>query len=345
MREAAAALCGLAQVLNCVPQRRASACMSTSTLSTAASLIATSNNIIVMVGAGISVNAGIPDFRTPGTGLYDNLEEYGLPYPEAIFEMDFFEKNPRPFYQLCKSLWPGSFQPTATHHLLRLLHDRGKLLRCYTQNIDSLESAAGLPAAAIVAAHGNFDSASVIRGGPAVPAVEVEAAAKGGMDAWDALNAKYGGLCKPDIVFFGEQLPRRFFELLVQDFPLCDLLLVLGTSLAVHPFASLIAHVPPGCPRILINRDRVGERMPMRPSGPAGPFNFNSGAQTDLLHLGDCDEAVSVIAEQLGWKDELACLCEGATVAISKNVEESAKDVPMSWGEAPCGFTWADRLF
>ena len=159
--------------------------MSGSALNTAASLISSSNSIIVMVGAGISVNAGIPDFRTPGTGLYDNLQQYGLPYPEAIFELEFFENNPRPFYQLCKSLWPGSFEPTATHYLLRLLHDRGKLLRCYTQNIDSLEGAAGLPASAIVAAHGNFDSASVIRGGPPVPTYEVEAAAKGGMEAWD----------------------------------------------------------------------------------------------------------------------------------------------------------------
>jgi NAD-dependent deacetylase sirtuin 2 len=45
-----------------------------------------------MTGAGISVSAGIPDFRSPKTGLYDNLKEYNLPYPEAIFALDFFQK-------------------------------------------------------------------------------------------------------------------------------------------------------------------------------------------------------------------------------------------------------------
>ena len=148
-------------------------------------------------------------------------------------EIGFFAQHPAPFYRLCKELWPGAkYRPTATHHFITLLHRKELLCRCYTQNIDSLESAAGLPKEAVVAAHGNFDSASCILPGSmerkSVPIEEVRAAAStDGMAAWDALNAKHGGLCKPDIVFFGENLPPRFFSLLQSDFPECDLLIVM----------------------------------------------------------------------------------------------------------------------
>jgi len=62
-------------------------------------------NIIVMAGAGISVSAGIPDFRTPGTGLYDNLEKYELPDPQAIFDIGYFKSKPGAFYQRGKEMW------------------------------------------------------------------------------------------------------------------------------------------------------------------------------------------------------------------------------------------------
>jgi len=57
-------------------------------------------NVVTMAGAGISTSAGIPDFRTPGTGLYDNLKKYNLPYPEAVFSIDYFRDNPEPFFKL-----------------------------------------------------------------------------------------------------------------------------------------------------------------------------------------------------------------------------------------------------
>ena len=92
-------------------------------------------NVIVMVGAGVSVAAGIPDFRTPGSGLYDNLEKDSLPRPQAVFEMDFFRQNPQPFFSLAKDLYPhgGRFTPTKAHYFIKLLAERGYLLRCYTQ--------------------------------------------------------------------------------------------------------------------------------------------------------------------------------------------------------------------
>lgn len=85
--------------------------------------------IVVMCGAGASVSAGIPDFRTPGSGLYSQLERFNLPTPEAIFDIDYFRRDPRPFYLLAKELFPGNFAPTPAHSFMKLLHDKGLLLR------------------------------------------------------------------------------------------------------------------------------------------------------------------------------------------------------------------------
>ena len=100
-------------------------------------ILAECENVVVLSGAGVSVAAGIPDFRTPGTGLYDNLQKYNLPYPEAVFDVGFYKDNPQPFCSLAKEIWPGiTHSPTLTHSFMSLLASKGKLLRAYTQNID-----------------------------------------------------------------------------------------------------------------------------------------------------------------------------------------------------------------
>ena len=164
-------------------------CSPCASLAAFADRLPSARNIIVMVGAGASVSAGIPDFRSPGTGLYDNLQKFNLPFPEAVFDLGFFATNPWPFYRLSAELWPGNYAPTPAHHFIKLLHSRGQLLRCYTQNIDSLEVAAGIPAESIVAAHGNFDSAHVVGTGAPVPIAELKRALDAGQEAVCALNA------------------------------------------------------------------------------------------------------------------------------------------------------------
>eukprot|EP00061_Rhincodon_typus_P013052 g39180.t1 len=77
--------------------------------------------------------------ESPGSGLYDNLQEYDIPYPEAIFEINYFSHNPKPFFALAKQLYPGNCKPNYTHYFVRLLHHKKLLLRMYTQNIDGLE--------------------------------------------------------------------------------------------------------------------------------------------------------------------------------------------------------------
>ena len=263
-------------------------------------------SVIVLVGAGASVSAGIPDFRSPGTGLYDNLQKYNLPYAEAVFDIDYFNKNPNPFYTLCKEMWPGQYEPTPAHYFFRALHEHGKLLRCFSQNIDSLESEAGLPEDMIVAAHGNFDGAHVVepnepvtRDGSvrpelrrAVDVSELKEAILSGEAGWRRLNDKHGGLVKPAITFFGEELPKRFLQKLKADFPRCEVLLIFGTSLMVQPFASLVRYVKAGTPRLLINRERRGEDLGL---------DFDSPGSSDGIFLGDCDAGARGLAAVLGW--------------------------------------------
>eukprot|EP00760_Papus_ankaliazontas_P022444 PhM_4_TR18856/c0_g1_i3/m.43467 len=120
-------------------------------------------NIVVCCGAGMSTSAGIPDFRSPGTGLYAKLgSELSDVRPEDMFSISYYLSNPMFFTLRAKDMWPGTYQPTAAHRFLKHLHDEGILRRVYTQNIDTLEHVAGLPDDVVVYCHGNFRSASCI---------------------------------------------------------------------------------------------------------------------------------------------------------------------------------------
>jgi len=105
----------------------------------------TFKKIVFLTGAGISVSAGIPDFRTPGTGLYSQMAKYNLPQPEAIFHIDYFKTNPEPFYLLTKESFKPDIKPVISHKFIKKIHDEGMLSRAITQNIDGLELDAGLP--------------------------------------------------------------------------------------------------------------------------------------------------------------------------------------------------------
>lgn len=263
-------------------------------------------NIVCLVGAGISVSAGIPDFRSPGTGLYAQLEKYNLSDPQNLFEIDFFRRNPEPFHTLSKELFPGNFKPTPAHFFMRLLHDKGMLLRCFTQNIDSLEKQAGLPSDAIVAAHGNFDSAHCLDCRTRYPTEYVRQA----VFADEICRCSIcQGLVKPQIVFFGESLPSRFFQRMT-DLKKADLLITMGTSLVVHPFASLIDEVHDQCPRLLINREKVG----IADGCSTGGFLFDKEVQNyrDAFFLGDADDGVTQLCSMLGWAQELQALVDAA---------------------------------
>ncbi|XP_028663560.2 NAD-dependent protein deacetylase sirtuin-2 isoform X7 [Erpetoichthys calabaricus] len=263
-------------------------------------------NIICMVGAGISTSAGIPDFRSPGTGLYDNLQKYDLPYPEAIFDIGYFKEHPEPFFALARELYPGQFKPTICHYFIRLLKDKGLLKRCYTQNIDTLERVAGLSVEDLIEAHGTFYTSHCIsascRQQYQLPWMKEKI-----FSEEIPKCEKCNSLVKPDIVFFGESLPARFFSSVQSDFPACDLLIIMGTSLKVQPFASLISKVPSSTPRLLINKEKAGKSDPlMSMLGLGSGMDFDSEkAYRDVAYLATCDDGCRKLAELLGWKEEL----------------------------------------
>ncbi|ELT89708.1 hypothetical protein CAPTEDRAFT_18508 [Capitella teleta] len=250
--------------------------------------------VVVMAGAGISTPSGIPDFRSPGTGLYDNLQKYDLPYPEAIFDIRYFDQRPEPFYTLAKELHPsGKYKPNTAHWFLRLLKDKGHLLRIYTQNIDGLERMAGIPEEKLVEAHGGFYKATCRA---CLKKYTLEHI-KEKIMASDVprCNAPHcDGVIKPNIVFFGEQLPERFWNFSV-DMPQADLLIVMGTSLEVYPFASIADEVLPHTARLLFNME------------PVGPFRYNL-RHNDVISAGDLVTKVSEFCDLVGWSNELKAL-------------------------------------
>ncbi|KAG0052831.1 NAD-dependent protein deacetylase sirtuin-2 [Gryganskiella cystojenkinii] len=279
--------------------------------------------IIVMTGAGISTAAGIKDFRSPGTGLYDDLQKYNLPFPEAVFDLAFFKNSPQPFYSLAKELYPGRYRPTLTHYLLPLLAKRKILLRSYTQNIDSLERISGLDEDLLVEAHGSFATSKCVL---CEMTSDPEWAKSHILNSEIPYCKRCGGLVKPSITFFGESLPSKFSKMADNDFEECDLLIVLGTSLKVEPFNRLIGKVSPRCPRLLINREKAGQELH---SG----FDFDDKqkytVQRDALFLGNCDEGVRKLASLCGWETELQAMYDEGHLQLKLSEEqEQLKPLP-----------------
>ena len=232
-------------------------------------------NVIVMSGAGISTKAGIPDFRSREFGLYNRLAKYNLPHPTAVFTLDYFKENPNAFYEIAHELYPvlDKARPTITHYFIKLLNDKGMLLRHYTQNVDGLDLLTGLPQDRLIEAHGHIRTGSCIKCNKSYEmdflkehVLKDEVPQCGVCKAW----------VKPDVVLFGEGLPSVFYSK-IPEFWKCDLLIILGTSLVVQPFASLAKRVPSQCPRLLINRDEVDSE-----SGMSGILSWLLGRLLNL---------------------------------------------------------------
>lgn len=290
----------------------------------------TAKNVIVMTGAGISTNADIPDFRSESFGLYNRLQKYNLPHPTAVFTLDYFRSDPRPFYDIAHELYPvlSTAKPTLSHYFIKLLNDKQILLRHYTQNIDCLEDLTGLDANKTIQAHGHIRSGSCLNCNAQHTFEFMKEAV---LDNQIPKCTNCSGTIKPDVVLFGESLPKSFWKYL-DDFPKCDLLIIMGTSLVVQPFAGLANKVDLDCPRLLINRDPVGDPnmfgsfltsvLGLNPN-----FNSRSNKNRDVFYKGDCDEGCLKLARLMGWEDELIRMVEETNKSIDQNRKKSGSNL------------------
>jgi len=250
--------------------------------------ISSSNNIVVMAGAGLSTASGIPDFRSPNTGIYSNLSKFNLPYPEAIFELEYFKQNPKPFNTWAKEFFPGvNYLPNKGHYFIKLLEEKGKLSRYYTQNVDGLDNLVQITPEKMIEAHGTFSSASCVNCKKSYP---VERLKEDLLNDITSTCPSCKGYIKPDLVFFGEALPKRFFDEAEMDCLFADLLICIGTSLEVYPFAGIVDAPRHDTARLLINNDLVGS-FGARPN--------------DSALLGDIELSVTSICNKLDWTDDI----------------------------------------
>ncbi|TGZ72210.1 hypothetical protein CRM22_002221 [Opisthorchis felineus] len=287
----------------------------------------TVKNIVTMAGAGISTAAGIPDFRSPKSGLYDNLGQYNLPYPMAVFTIDYFIENPEPFFKVAKGLYRPEAKPTLTHYFFRLLHEKGLLRRHYTQNVDDLERLTGLPEDKLIEAHGTFHTGHC---STCKKLYSLEFMAESVMnDKIPKCQAKScDGVVKPDIVFFGEALPDKFHTNVNPDFSVCDLLIIIGTSLTVAPFCMLVDKVGAGVPRLYINRE-----VPEMGLGCV-PWDDPEN-RTDVFFRGDADDGVQRLSELLGWKEELLDMKRSTDATLGEVSAKRAGTEKKSSGNEP----------
>ncbi|KAG2237283.1 hypothetical protein INT48_009016 [Thamnidium elegans] len=301
------------------------------TLEDVTKLLSEANNIMIVTGAGVSVSCGIPDFRSE-KGIYSRLQEYELDDPQQMFDIEYFRESPEIFYSFAKELYPAKYEPSPSHLFVKLVEEKGKLLRNYTQNIDTLEHKANIKR--VVNCHGSFATASCVTCGYKVDGKEIEQyimaqqvppcpkckPQPNNNNNSDDESQTGASIMKPDITFFGERLPAEFDNLLVVDTEQVDLLIVMGSSLKVSPVSEIMSQIPHSVPQILINRT------------PITHMTF------DIQLLGDSDVIVPELCRMLNWDLKHPKLPGGG--ALSEESVQLSKQ-----GEEKIYKFWKDGLY
>lgn len=196
----------------------------------AVELIQHADNVVAMTGAGISTPSGIPDFRSPNSGLWDQVD------PMAVASIFAFRQSPQHFYDWIRPLSNLLLEakPNPAHYALANLERAGKISAIITQNIDDLHNKAG--SQTVYELHGHLRQVTCIR------CYEIQDST-GVFDKF-IKNGRVprhhcGGVLKPNVILFGEQLPVQEFisaQMAIQE---ADLVLVVGSSLEVAPASDL----------------------------------------------------------------------------------------------------------
>ena len=214
-------------------------------------LFENSKKIVVLTGAGISTLSGIPDFRS-SSGIYS--KNYGHMRVESLLDISFFREHPEEFYNWAKDVFYNldDKEPNIVHKVLALLEQRGRLSEgIFTQNIDALHQKAG--SKKVYELHGSLSRGYCMRCNSFYTYSDIAKQVRSGMVP---VCKECGGVIKPDIVFYGENLDMSVLKQAEISFAKADLTLVLGSSLVVNPAASLpYISYQNGGKIVVVNRD------------------------------------------------------------------------------------------
>ena len=196
-----------------------------------AELIREAGSVVALTGAGISVPSGIPDFRSPGTGLWRNVD------PMEVAHIDVFHRDPERFWHFYGNRFQTleDKEPNDAHRALARLEHAGLVGAVITQNIDRLHAKAG--SRDLVEIHGSIAYSSCQICHARYPLADVRARQAAGDDGIPRCDC--GRPLKPDVVLVGEYLPVAALTRAEQLATAADLMLCIGSSLEVYPVAGL----------------------------------------------------------------------------------------------------------
>ena len=210
--------------------------------------------IVVFVGAGISTESGIPDFRSPG-GVWDRYDPEDFQFERFLSS----ERSREKYWQMATEMYDSmkDARPNAGHLAIAELERLGKLDCLITQNIDGLHFKAGNSAERVLELHGTAMHITCLNCGTRYERGEVQARLAKGEKA--PRCEACGGLLKPATISFGQAMPERETAEAYRRSGSCDLFIVVGSSLVVHPAASMpVIAKRAGAKLVIVNRDGTG---------------------------------------------------------------------------------------